>query len=66
MKKLLLSIIALFLTLSLCACNKIDTTKTDDYSSFYNKSSDIQAMEESPKDKKTDSVEYEISRQDNS
>ena len=66
MKKLLLSIIALFLTLSLCACNKIDTTKTDDYSSFYNKSSDIQTMEESLEDKKIDSVEYEISRQDNS
>ena len=63
MKKLLLSITALFLTLSLCACNK---TNTDDNSSFYNNDSDIQVAEKSNKDEKIESVEYQISRQDNS
>ncbi len=66
MKKILLSITALFLALSLCACYEIDTTKTDDYSSFYNKCSDIQAIEESQIDEKIESIEYQISRQDNS
>ncbi len=66
MKRFILSITALFLALSLCACYEIDTTKTDDYSSFYNKGSDIQDIEESQEDEKIESVEYQISRQDNS
>ena len=66
MKKFLLSITALFLTLSLCACYKTNTTSTNDNSSFYNKNSDIQVTEKSQKDEKIESVEYQISRQDNS
>lgn len=63
MKKLLLSITALFLTLSLFACNETDT---NDYSSFYNNDSGIQVAEEPQGNEKIESVEYEISRQDNS
>ncbi len=40
--------------------------KTDDYSSYYNKDSNIQVTEELEENKKIESVEYQISRQDNS
>ena len=62
MKKFIFSITALFLALSLCACN---TTNTE-VNSSYNKGSDIQATEKTQEDIKIESVEYQISRQDNS
>lgn len=41
MKKVLLSVTAFFLALSLCACYEIDSTNADDYAAFYKNSSDI-------------------------